>query len=185
MNNNEIGKQCIDPSRVLTKTAQLCFWTHIARFLSSSMGMPLSILFSGIHVFFMFRMGSLHPHFRTAGVIEAAAIAARLLIPASSAGVWDIWRDVGIQGLNLLWAYYEFTGFYKASADFDPQISNKWRSSRSWYLGAKAVVAISVSFYPNAQWLPKLILIVAIFVSFVMEIILCANYWETAKIGKT
>lgn len=185
MNNNEIKKQSIDQSYILIKTAQICFWTHIARLLSSDMGIPLSILFSGIHVFCMVRMGFIDLHFRTAGLIEAVAIAARLLIPTLSAGFWDVLRDVGIHGLNLLWTYYEFTGFYKALAEFDQQISDKWRSTRNWYLGAKAVVNIGVSFFSFAEFLPKLIMVLAIFISFFMEISLCSNYWKTAKIGKT
>lgn len=178
MDNNET-------TNILTKTAQMCFWLYIANFLFANTGIPLSLLVSGVHVVLMLRLGSVDPHFRTAGMIETVAIAARLLIPTFSAGIGDVLRDIGIHGLNLLWAYHEFTGFSKALEEIELHLSDKWRSVRNWYLGATAVATIGITFYTYEESLPKLILVLAIFVSLFMEISVCINYWKTAKIGKS
>lgn len=184
MDNNEITKQSASQSHILAKTARICFWVHIATFLFSNTGIPLSLLFSGIHVVLMLRLGSVDLHFRTAGVAEAVSIAARLLIPTLPAGIWNILRDVGIHGLNLLWAYYAFTGFSKALAQIDPHLSDKWRSSRNWYLCANAVANTGIILYSYVESLPKMLLTLAIFISVFMEITICINYWKTAKIDK-
>lgn len=185
MDNNEITKKSIHQAHILTRTALICFWLHIANYLFSNVGIPLSLLVSGIHAVLMLRLGSVDPHFRTAGMVEAVSIVARLLIPTLPAGIWDILRDVGIHGLNLLWAYHVFTGFSKALAETHPHLSDKWRSNRNWYLCANAVAETGIILYSYVESLPKLIPVLAIFVSVFMEITICINYWKTANIGKS
>lgn len=165
---------------LFAKTTLLLFWLQIISFIIPWVQV-LSYVLTAVHIYLLFRLQVVNSHFRTAAILEITALAGRLLLPAVPEGIWMLFRTILVQGSNLLWAYFAFTGFSVALKEIDPSLSKKWGTIRSGYLIVNVITTIGIELYSHFTDLFNVILLAAIIASCVVDALILINYWKTYK----
>lgn len=165
---------------LFTKTTLLLFWLEIIRFLTPWVPV-LSYVLTAVHIYSLFRLRVINPHFRTAAILEIAALAGRLLLPVVPGEMWMLFRTILTQGLNLLWVYYAFAAFSAVLKEIDPSLSDKWLTIRCGYLIVNVITTIGIELYSYFTDLFNVILLAAIIGSFTVDALILIIYWKTYK----